>query len=261
MTKFFLMFISLLAISSIQAKTQQKIRYEFQREDFIFDLFPKSPTSVGKGGKLYRLTEAQWPTLSQQRDEDSTSMGLTQLDACGISAIHYHPRAAEILYVIEGKEILTGFVEEDGGRSVFNKISKGMLTLFPEGLIHFQQNLGCEPVLMASGFSNKDPGVIQVALNSFKFPIEVIAGSYGMTEEYVEQIKAKGIPFTPVQGQHECLRRCKSYKYEEKPKNEEKPRYESVEPEPKSGYNYKSKYEDMPTYEEGNEKHRNDEKQ
>jgi oxalate decarboxylase/phosphoglucose isomerase-like protein (cupin superfamily) len=216
-------FFALSQADDDQLKPQQRILYEFQQPDFVFPLLEKEPASVGKGGKIYTANLEQWRTLGAQRDQQSTSLTLFKIDACGMMPLHYHPRASGISYLAKGNNVLVGFIEEDYNRMVLNIMNEGDATLFEEGLIHFIANEGCEVVEMIFGYGNKDPGFVTVAQATFKFPDEIIAGSFGMTEEYVERIKKSGIPFSLVQGSEECLRRCKKYKkYDDyKPKREE----------------------------------------
>ncbi|KAG2256008.1 hypothetical protein Bca52824_075302 [Brassica carinata] len=56
---------------------------------------------------------------------------------------HTHPRATEILVVQQGT-LLVGFVSsnQDGNRLFAKTLNVGDVFVFPEGLIHFQFNLG-----------------------------------------------------------------------------------------------------------------------
>jgi len=205
-------FLALSQADDDQLKPQQRILYEFQQPDFVYPLLEKTPSSVGKGGKIYKANLEQWRTLGAQRDQQSTALTVIKIDACGMVPLHYHVRASEMSYLAKGNNVLVGFIEEDYNRMVLNIMNEGDATLFEEGLIHFIANEGCEAVEMVSGYGNKDPGVVTVAQGTFKFPDEIIAGSFGMTEEIVERIKKSGIPFSPVQGGEECLRRCRKEK-------------------------------------------------
>ena len=50
---------------------------------------------------------------------------------------HFHPRATEIAYVLEGR-VYSGFV--DTNNEVFAAvIEKGEVMVFPRGLVHFRQ--------------------------------------------------------------------------------------------------------------------------
>jgi len=79
---------------------------------------------------------------------------------------HTHPRASEILVVIEG-ELLVGFVTSNiqGAKNkLFTKyLKKGDVFVFPMGLIHFQFNTGHAPAVAFAGLSSQNPGVITIA--------------------------------------------------------------------------------------------------
>ncbi|KAM6577223.1 hypothetical protein CsatB_029060 [Cannabis sativa] len=79
---------------------------------------------------------------------------------------HTHPRASEILVVVEGT-LYVGFVtsnQADGKNLLFTKIlNKGDVFVFPIGLIHFQLNIGKTPAVAFAGLSSQNPGVITIA--------------------------------------------------------------------------------------------------
>ena len=81
---------------------------------------------------------------------------------CGMNSPHTHPRATELLYVVNG-ELEAGFIEENGARFVVNTVSQGQGALFPKGSIHYQINLGCEPLTFVAALNDEDPGVSQIA--------------------------------------------------------------------------------------------------
>ena len=76
---------------------------------------------------------------------------------------HTHPRATEFLYVVSNGQMEAGFIEENGARFVVNTLTEGQGTIFPMGSIHFQVNLGCEPLTFVAALNNEDPGVSQIA--------------------------------------------------------------------------------------------------
>ncbi|GJS62204.1 germin-like protein 2-1 [Tanacetum coccineum] len=81
----------------------------------------------------------------------------------GQNAPHTHPRATEILVVIEGS-LLVCFVTSNTDKKLFTKrLEKGDVFVFPEGLIHFQQNAGNGYAVVIAGLSSQNPGVITVA--------------------------------------------------------------------------------------------------
>ena len=76
---------------------------------------------------------------------------------------HTHPRAAEVLYVVSDGQMEAGFIQESGARIVVNTLTQGQGTIFPKGSIHFQVNLGCEPIAFVAVLNDEDPGVSQIA--------------------------------------------------------------------------------------------------
>ncbi|GKE41533.1 germin-like protein 2-1, partial [Tanacetum coccineum] len=81
----------------------------------------------------------------------------------GQNAPHTYPQATEILVVIEGS-LLVGFVTSNTNNKLFTKrLEKGDVFVFPEGLIHFQQNVGNSYAVAITGLSSQNPGVITIA--------------------------------------------------------------------------------------------------
>ncbi|CAK9156160.1 unnamed protein product, partial [Ilex paraguariensis] len=80
---------------------------------------------------------------------------------------HTHPRATEILTVVEGL-LEVGFVTSNPENCLITKVlQKGDVFVFPVGLIHFQRNVGyCDTVAIAA-LNSQNPGVITVANTVF----------------------------------------------------------------------------------------------
>lgn len=233
--------------------TRARARAEVKKGEFVYHLNEYKAQMNGRGGNINLVTQDQWPVL----EDKDVSLIRTQLEPCGLVLIHEHPRPSEILYVNKGKHVLVGFVEEDGGRMITNNLKKGDVTLFPETLMHFQQNLGCEDAELISFLSSEDPGYVTIGAQSFKFPTEIVADSYGMSEEYVERLR-NGMPYNPVEASDGCRKRCKYEKKERYGKSGyerkyiyEKPRYERYEREEKPEYEreYKEENYETPRYE------------
>ncbi|KAJ0079287.1 hypothetical protein Patl1_23047 [Pistacia atlantica] len=81
----------------------------------------------------------------------------------GQNAPHTHPRATEILVVLEGT-LLVGFVTSNPNNTLISKfLNKGDVFVFPIGLIHFQFNVGKTNAVAMAGLSSQNPGVITIA--------------------------------------------------------------------------------------------------
>ncbi|CAI9787573.1 unnamed protein product [Fraxinus pennsylvanica] len=105
-------------------------------------------------------TLLQWTALSNTTNPFGTVVTpvtvaqLARLDTLGISMVridielwgnvppHTHPRATEIITVLEGT-LQVGFVTSNPDNNQITKVlQKGNVFVFPVGLIHFHQNVG-----------------------------------------------------------------------------------------------------------------------
>ncbi|XP_047332696.1 germin-like protein subfamily 1 member 13 [Impatiens glandulifera] len=84
----------------------------------------------------------------------------------GLNPPHTHPRATEVLVVFEGT-LLVGFVTSNlpnqKNRLFTKTLYPGDVFVFPEGLIHFQQNVGKTKAVAGAALSSQNPGVITIA--------------------------------------------------------------------------------------------------
>lgn len=83
----------------------------------------------------------------------------------GLNPPHTHPRATEILVVMEGT-LSVGFITT--ANKLFSKtLEKGDVFVFPRGLVHFQQNVGYGNAVAIAALSSQLPGTQQVAQSLF----------------------------------------------------------------------------------------------
>ncbi|KAJ9678659.1 hypothetical protein PVL29_020747 [Vitis rotundifolia] len=81
----------------------------------------------------------------------------------GLNPPHTHPRATEILTVLEGT-LYVGFVTFNPKNRLISKVLyKGEVFIFPQGLIHFQFNVGTTNAVAIASLSSQNPGVITIA--------------------------------------------------------------------------------------------------
>ena len=84
-----------------------------------------------------------------------------------------------MLYTIKANQLRVAFVEENGGEgAVVNDLYQGDVAFFPQGLIHYQQNLGCKPVTFLAALNSEDPGVVTITTRFFELPSEAIQVGY-----------------------------------------------------------------------------------
>ncbi|KAJ7969167.1 Germin-like protein subfamily 1 member [Quillaja saponaria] len=115
--------------------------------------------SSSVGSKVSPVTVAQIPGLN------TLGISLARIDYApwGVVPPHTHPRATEILTVLEGS-LYVGFVTSNSENRLISKVlQKGDVFVFPIGLPHFQQNLGNGFAVSLSTLSSQNPGVITIA--------------------------------------------------------------------------------------------------
>jgi len=83
----------------------------------------------------------------------------------GLNPPHTHPRATEILVVIEGT-LSVGFITTDN-KLFSKKLEKGDVFVFPKDLVHFQQNIGSVNAVAIAALSSQLPGTQQIAKSLF----------------------------------------------------------------------------------------------
>ncbi|KAG6751933.1 hypothetical protein POTOM_044148 [Populus tomentosa] len=84
----------------------------------------------------------------------------------GLNPPHTHPRATEILVVVEST-LYVGFVTSNlangDNRLITKVLNPGDVFVFPVGLIHFQLNVGKTNAVALASLSSQNPGVITIA--------------------------------------------------------------------------------------------------
>ncbi|KAJ1703862.1 hypothetical protein LUZ63_003641 [Rhynchospora breviuscula] len=120
--------------------------------------------------------------------------GNTNNNLGGLVPPHYHPRATEILVVIEGTHEVV-FVSSTNNQLFKKILNKGDVYVFPQGLIHFQFNRGWTNAVAFSGLSSQNPGVVFVANAIFGSnpPIsdDVLAKAFRLDKKTIDRLQAQ----------------------------------------------------------------------
>ncbi|GAB4832803.1 hypothetical protein Ancab_006820 [Ancistrocladus abbreviatus] len=104
----------------------------------------------------------------------------------------------EILTVIGGT-LYVGFVTSNlpnGGNRLFTKILyQGDVFVFPQGLIHFQFNIGKTPAVAIVGLSSQNPGVITIANAIFgsrpPISVDVLSKAFQLDKKVVQYLQSQ----------------------------------------------------------------------
>ncbi|XP_027088062.1 putative germin-like protein 2-1 [Coffea arabica] len=163
-----------------------------QKNDFFFSgLHLVGNTSNAVGSRVTPVAVAQIPGLN------TLGISLARVDYApwGINPPHTHPRATEILTVIEGT-LQVGFVTSNPENRLFMKVlQKGDVFVFPEGLIHFQRNVGYGNAVAIAALSSQNPGVITIANAVFgsepAIPSDLLAKAFQVDGKIIDQIQSK----------------------------------------------------------------------
>ncbi|XP_071719639.1 putative germin-like protein 2-1 [Rutidosis leptorrhynchoides] len=165
---------------------------QVKAEDFLFrGLNRMGNTSNAVGSNVTAVTVTQLSGLNTL----GISMARIDFAPWGINPPHTHPRATEILTVIEGS-LQVGFVTSNPeNRLITTVLQKGDVFVFPEGLIHFQKNVGNGYALAIAGLSSQNPGVITIANALFgsnpDISADILAKAFQVDVNTVYQIQSK----------------------------------------------------------------------
>lgn len=114
----------------------------------------------------------------------------------GINPPHTHPRATEIVFVLEG-ELDVGFITT-ANKLISKTIKKGEVFVFPKGLVHFQKNNGKVPAAVIAGFNSQLQGTANIALTLFaatpEVPDHVLTQTFQVGTKEIEKIKSRLAP-------------------------------------------------------------------
>lgn len=161
-------------------------------DDFFFSgLDVAGNTSNAVGSKVTPVNVVQIPGLN------TFSISLVRIDYApfGLNPPHTHPRATEVLVVLEGT-ILVGFVTSNPENKHYTKVlDKGDVFVFPQGLIHYQYNNWTTSAVAIAGLSSQNPGVVTVGNAVFGStpPIldDVLAKAFQVSKETIDKIQAQ----------------------------------------------------------------------
>ncbi|XP_057782691.1 putative germin-like protein 2-1 [Salvia miltiorrhiza] len=161
-------------------------------EDFSFSgLHMPGNTSNPNGSRVTSVTVAQLPGLN------TLGISMVRIDYApwGINPPHTHPRATEVLTVIEGS-LEVGFVTSNPDNSLITKtLQKGDVFVFPIGLVHFQRNVGTKNAVAIAALSSQNPGVITIANAVFgskpEISSDILAKAFQVELSVVQKLQAK----------------------------------------------------------------------
>ncbi|GMH20563.1 hypothetical protein Nepgr_022404 [Nepenthes gracilis] len=179
---------------------------------FVNGLFCKNPTQATPNDFLFKGLNIPGNTNNKQGSNVTlvSAANLPGLNTLGISLArvdiapyglvppHTHPRGTEIVTVLEGT-LYVGFVTSNlpNGKNKFFSVilNPGDVFVFPQGLIHFQFNIGKTPAVVIAGFSSQNPGVITIANAVFgptpPISIDVLTKAFQVDKNVIQYLEAQ----------------------------------------------------------------------
>lgn len=157
--------------------------------DFYYDgLTVRGVTSNFWGSSVNAANVQKFPGLNTL----GISVNRVDLAVNGINPIHLHPGGTEIVIMEEG-EVLVGFVSTND--TFFSRIlkKKGELFVIPQGLPHFQKNVGKKRALLFTAFNSQFPRVVNIRNALFatrpEIPDDVLGKTFNITKDVVRILK------------------------------------------------------------------------
>ncbi|KAF8402278.1 hypothetical protein HHK36_013230 [Tetracentron sinense] len=122
----------------------------------------------------------------------------------GVNPPHTHPRASEILTVLEGT-LEVGFVTSNPENRLITKVlQKGDVFVFPVNLIHFQRNVGHGNAVAIATLNSQNPGVIAIANAVFcskrDISSDILVKAFQVDKNYEETTEEEIVGFSEIQG-------------------------------------------------------------
>ncbi|TKW39223.1 hypothetical protein SEVIR_1G164600v4 [Setaria viridis] len=161
-------------------------------DDFYFSGLNMAGNTTNKQGSAVTPVN-----VAQIAGLNTMGISLARIDYApyGLNPPHTHPRATEILTVLEGS-LYVGFVTSNPDNKLFTKIlNKGDVFVFPEGLIHFQFNYGTNSAVALAALSSQNPGVITVANTVFgskpSISDDILAKAFQVDKKTIDLIQTQ----------------------------------------------------------------------
>lgn len=133
-----------------------------------------------------KASMGNFPALNGQ----SVSMAVLTYPRGGVNPLHTHPRAAELLLLVQGY-LEVGFVDTTN-KLYTRSLQHGDTFVFPKGLVHFQFNCGSGPAVALSAFGSANAGTVSVPMSTFGVDIDdgILAASFKTDVATIQKLKA-----------------------------------------------------------------------
>ncbi|KAK8645001.1 hypothetical protein V6N13_118857 [Hibiscus sabdariffa] len=155
-------------------------------KDFVF-----SGLSVA-GNTSNVMKAAVTPAFSTQFPGiNGLGVSLARLDLAvgGRTAMHTHPEGTEVLTIIQGT-LCAGFISSTN-KVYLTSLHEGDVMAFPQGLMHFQINVGKSPALAFASFSSTSPVIyfMDYAWFANDLPTQILQKTTFLDPDQIQRLK------------------------------------------------------------------------
>jgi quercetin dioxygenase-like cupin family protein len=110
----------------------------------------------------------------------------------GVNPLHSHPRASELVHVLEGN-LLVGFIST-ANKFYSRVLNPGETFVIPKGMLHFQYNVGNTSATAITLFNSQLPGVMSAPLGLFSakppIPMEVLTKTFQVNSSIISVLES-----------------------------------------------------------------------
>lgn len=158
-------------------------------DDFFFaGLAKEGDTNNRFGSNITPGNVLSFPGLNTQ------GLAINRVDVApgGVNPLHSHPRASELVHVLEGN-LLVGFISTEN--KFYSKVlGPGETFIIPKGLLHFQYNVANTTATAITLFNSQLPGVMSAPLGLFgakpEIPMEVLTKTFQVNSTIISVLES-----------------------------------------------------------------------
>jgi oxalate decarboxylase len=153
----------------------------WQTNPYKYNFEKVNPQIKNDGGWVKLSNSRLLPTLN------GIALYVLQLEHHGIREPHWHPNAHELNFLIEGQVRIT--LLSPGGEVDTFDMQAGDISFLPKGYIHYIENIGSAPALLAVFFSNSDPSDIGISGCLGAYSNEMLSALFNVSANYFDHMQ------------------------------------------------------------------------
>ncbi|KDP23320.1 hypothetical protein JCGZ_23153 [Jatropha curcas] len=162
-------------------------------DDFVSDVIAKPGSPANSYGSVATAANVlKVPGLN------TLGISMSRIDYApgGLNPPHLHPRASEIIFVLEG-ELDVGFLTTNN-TLIAKTVKRGEIFIFPKALVHYQKNNANAPASVLAAFNSQLPGTQVMATTLFaakpEVPDRILSETFHVGSKEIQKIKSRFAP-------------------------------------------------------------------